>query len=198
MTVTRDRILRGRKPLKLLALANSVNISNPLSNTMEITDIMADMQIKGQEECYIEDRGIFIRLLQSPEDFKEALENDPVYKAMGHTTWGQMAYENQFSYDDFTNVGKVQMKNYRPVCSFMYKKNTYYVYQREGQFFICSSRFNDTSKPAYNLNLENDQKRFYLEFAIDLRMECINGNVKFNNYTLYDLIVNYHRYFKLK
>lgn len=197
-TVSRDRIIRGERPLKLLALANAVNISNPLSNTLEITDAMADMQIKGQECLYMEDRGIFIRLLQSSDDFKEALANDPVYKAMGHTAWGQMAYDNQFAYDDFTSIGKVQMKNYRPVCSFTYKQITYYVYQNSGQYYICSSRYSDKNKPAYNLNLENDQKLFYIDYAIDLRSECINGKVKFNNYSLYDLIVNYHKFFKLK
>lgn len=198
VTVARDRIIRGHRPLKLLALANAVNISNPLSNTMEITDTMADMQIHGEECRYIEDRGIFIRLLQSPEDFKKALENDPVYKAMGHTAWGQMAYDNQFAYDDFTNVGKAQMKNYKPVCSFSYKQSTYYVYQNSGKYYICNSKYSDKNKPGYNLNLENDQKKFYIDFAIDLRNECIDGNVLFNNYSLYDLIVNYTKFFKLK
>lgn len=197
-TVARDRILRGHKPLKLLALANAVNLSNPLSNTMEITDVMADMQIKGQDTLYDEDRGIFIRLLQGTDDFRKALENDPVYKAMGHTAWGQMAYDNQFAYDDLSSVGKTQLKGYKPVCSFMYKKGVHYVYQNQGKYFICHSAFNDKSKPFYDLNRENDQKRFYLEFAIDLRSECINDNVKFTNYSMYDLIVNYHKVFKLR
>lgn len=197
-TVSRDRILRGRKPLKLLALANAVAISNPLSNTLEITDIMADMQIKGIESVYLEDRGIFIRMLETPEGMKEAFEKDPVYKAMGHTAWGQMAYENQFAYDDFSNVKTVQLKNYQPVCSFTFKQNTYYVYQNSGKYYICTSRFNDKNKPAYDLNRENDQKKFYLDYAIDLRSECINDNVRFNNYSLYDLIINYSKVFKLK
>ena len=197
-TVSRDRILRGKKPLKLIGLANAVAISNPLTNTLEITDIMAEMQIKGIDHLYIEGRGIFIRMLAGTEDFREAIKNDPVYKAMGHTAWGQMAYYNQFAYDDFTSIGKVQMKNYRPVCSFTYKQSTYYVYQNAGQYYICSSKYSDKSKPSYNLNLENDQKRFYIDYAIDLRSECINDNVKFTNYSMYDLIVNYHRVFKLK
>ena len=197
-TVARDRILRGKKPLKLLALANAVQLSNPLSNTMEITDIVADMQIKGTDHLYIEDRGIFIRLLEGTEDFKKAIEEDPVYKAMGHTAWGQMAYENQFAYDDLTNVGKMQLKGFKPVCSFTYKKPIYYVYQNAGKYFICGSAFNDKSKPHYDLNRENDQKRFYLEYAIDLRAECINDNVRFTNYSIYDLIVNYHKVFKLR
>ena len=197
-TVSRDRILRGKPPLKLIALANAVNLSNPLSNTLEITDIMADMQLKGIDHLYLEDRGIFIRLLQGTEDFREALEKDPVYKAMGHTAWGQMAYDNQFAYDDLSNVGKQQLKGYKPVCSFKYKQCTYYVYQNAGKYFICGSAFNDKSKPHYDLNRENDQKRFYLEYAIDLRAECINDNVRFTNYSMYDLIVNYHRVFKLR
>lgn len=197
-TVARDRILRGKKPLKLLALANAVNLYNPLSNTMEITDIMADMQIKGQDTIYIEDRGIFIRMLEGTEDFRKALENDPVYKAMGHTAWGQMAYDNQFAYDDLSSVGKTQLKGYKPVCSFSYKKHPHYVYQNSGKYYICESAFNDRSKPHYDLDKENDQKRFYLEHSIDLRTECINDNVRFTNYSMYYLIVNYHKVFQLR
>ena len=197
-TVARDRILRGRKPLKLIALANAVSISNPLCNTLEITDIMAEMQIKGEECRYIEDRGIFIRLLETPEEMKKAIEKDPVYKAMGHTAWGQMAYENEFAYDDFSSVDKVQMKNYKPVCSFRYKQPTYYVYQNNGNYYICNSQYNDKTKPFYDLNKENEQKKFYIDYAIDLRNECIDDRVRFNNYSMYDLIVNYHRIFKLK
>ena len=197
-TVARDRILRGRKPLKLVALANAVSISNPLCNTLEITDIMAQMQIRGEETKYLEDRGIFIRLLETPEEMKKALEQDPVYKAMGHTAWGQMAYENQFAYDDFSSVEKVQLKNYKPVCAFKYKEPVYYVYQNNGKYYICSSKYSDKNKPFYDINKENEQKKFYLDYAIDLRSECINDNVRFNNYSLYDLIVNYHKIFKLR
>lgn len=198
-TVARDRIIRGRKPLKLIGLSNAVQISNPLFNTLEIVDAVADMQIKGQDVLYIEDRGIFIRLLETPEEMKEQIEQkDPVYRAMGHTAWGQMAYENEFAYDDFSSVNSVQLKNYKPVCSFKYKEPTYYVYQNSGKYYICNSKFNDKSKPSYDLNKENEQKRFYLDFAIDLRNECINDNVRFNNYSLYDLIVNYHKIFKLR
>ncbi len=196
-TVSRDRILRGKKPLKLIGLANAVQLSNPLSNTLEITDIMADMQIKGIDHVYLEDRGIFIRLLAGTEDFRKALENDPVYKAMGHTAWGQMAYENQFAYDDLSNVGKQQLKGFKPVCSFTYKLATNYVYQNQGKYFICHSAFNDRNKPHYDLNRENDQKRFYEEWYFDLRQEIIHDNMIFEKYSMYDLIINYKQFFVL-
>lgn len=195
-TVSRDREHRGEEPLKLIGLANAVNISNPVFNTLEITDIVADMQIYHIEKTYLEDRGIFIRILRTNEDFEKQEEQSPIYKAMGSTAWGEMALKNTFAYNDFTNVGKPQIKGYRPLCSFQYKRKKYYIYQKE-KYYVTFSAFN-ANKPSYNLDQENDQKRFYFDFAYDLRNECINGNMLFESYTMYDLIVNYHKTFTLR
>lgn len=196
-TVSRDREHRGREPLKLICLANAVNISNPVSNILEVTDIIADMQIYNIENTYIEDRGIFIRILRPDKEFEEQEEQSNIYKAMGNTAWGQMALKNTFAYNDFSNVSKAQIKGYAPRCSFIYKHKKYYIYQRQEKYYVTYSAFN-AKKPEYNLDLENDQKRFYFDFAIDLREECINGNMLFESYTMYDLIVNYHKIFVIR
>ena len=49
----------------------------------------------------------------------------------------------------------------------------------------------------YNLNRENDQKRFWYDFVQKLRTECINDRFIFQKYTHYDLIVNYKKIFNL-
>ena len=195
-TVSRDREHRGRDPLKLVCLANAVEISNPVTNILEITDIIADMQIYHIEFTHLKDRGIFIRILRPDEDFEKQEENSPIYKAMGNTAWGQMALKNTFAYNDFTSVGKPQMKGYRPLCSFIYKHKRYYIYQKE-KYYITFSAFS-AKKPEYNLDLENDQKRFYNDFAFDLRQECISNNMLFESYTMYEIIVNYHKIFTLR
>lgn len=196
-TVSRDREHRGRDPLKLICLANAVNISNPVANTLEITDLIADMQLYNTEYTYLEDRGIFIRILHPDKAFEDQEEKSNIYKAMGGTAWGQMALKNTFAYNDFSNVGKAQIKGYAPRCSFIYKHKKYYVYQRQEKYYITYSAFN-AKKPEYNLDLENDQKRFYFDFAIDLREECINNNMLFESYTMYELIVNYHKIFQIR
>lgn len=196
-TVSRDREHRGRDPLKLICLANAVDISNPVSNILEVTDIIADMQIYNIEYTYIEERGIFIRILRPDEAFEEEEAKSPIYKAMGGTAWGEMALKNTFAYNDFSNVKKPQLKNYRPRCSYIYKRKAYYVYEKDGIYYITTSKFN-ADKPAYNLDQENDQKRFYYDFAFDLRQECINGKMLFESYTMYELIVNYHKIFQLR
>ena len=196
-TVSRDRIHRGEPPLKLILLANPVNVACPITNTLEITDIIANMDINDIEYTYLEERGILIHKLHNNEAFDEVEHKDPVYNAMKNTAWGQMAFENSFSFNDFSALGKTQMKSFKPVCSFTYKYKDYYIYQRDGKYVMCFSKFN-ASKPHYDLKRETEQKKFYLEYAIDLRNESINGNMIFETYTMYDLITNYHKIFTLR
>lgn len=196
-TVSRDRIHRGRPPLKLLMFANPVNVACPITNTLEITDTIANMDVNNIEKCYLEERGIFIHKLRNSEDFNAVEMNDPVYKGMKDTAWGQMAFENHFSYNDFSNLGKRQMKAFKPVCSFTYKMKDYYIYQCNGDYVMTFSRFN-AQKPHYDLKRETEQKRFYYDYALDLRNESIEGKMIFETYTMYDLITNYHKIFQLR
>ena len=196
-TVSRDRRHRGRPPLKLLLFANPVNVACPITNTLEITDDIAEMDEHNIEYKYLEERGILIHRLKNDEEFDEIEKNDPVYKAMGQTAWGQMAFNNKFAYNDFSALGKAQMKGFRPVCSFTYKFKDYFVYMKDGKYIMCFSRFN-ADKPHYDLKRETEQKRFYYDYAIDLRAASIEDNMIFETYTMYDLITNYHKIFTLR
>ena len=192
-TVSRDREIRGREPLKLICLANAVSISNPMCNILEITDIIADMSLKGIDGFTID--GVFIRILQS-NDFKQEEEKSIIYKRMAHTSWGRMALSNEFAYDDFSAVGSVNMKGYRCICRIRYKSDHWYVYRKGRKYFITASA-STKYKKDYNLNLENDQKLFNIEQRLDIKEACINHDVVFSTYTMYDVIMNYVKYFKI-
>ena len=116
---------------------------------------------------------------------------------MGGTAWGEMALKNSFAYNDFSSVGKPQIKGYSPRCSYIYKRKKVYIWQKNEKYYVTYSAFN-AKKPEYNLDTENDQKRFYYDFAFDLRQECINNNMIFEAYTMYELIINYHKIFQLR
>lgn len=194
-TVARDREHRGKEPLKLICLANATSISNPVSNILEVTDEMADMQVKKKSIYYNEARGILVHIINDNIEFKKTEMESRIYKAMGDTAWGRMAFNNEFAYNDFTNVGRLRLKGYRSVVGIIYKNHRWYVYMKDGQYYMCSSRSEQCD--VYNLNLENDQKLFFTEYAIDLRNECINGKMLFESYSMYDLIINYKKIFVL-
>lgn len=195
-TVSRDRFERTGQELKLILLANAVNVFNPVCETLELTDIIAEMDRVGPKTVYLEDRGILIRILPTPPEMLEKKKQRGIYKSMKGTAWGRMAFDNTFAYNDFTKIKKQALKNYKPVCSIAYKEKTWYLYINESKgYYLCGSRHNGTE--FYNLNEETEQKRFYYDHVLDLANASIEGRMTFEKYGMYDLIMNYKKRFVL-
>lgn len=193
-TVSRDRVQRGLNEVKLICLANATDISNPVFQTLEITDLVAEMQSMNLH--FREDRGIYIHILEDNEAFLADDQETGLYKAMSDTAWGEMTYSNKFAYNDFSAVRKSALKNYICLTAYKYKKKITYIYYNDGMYYLTSAR-NVNLDHIYDLDRENEQKAFYLDWAHDLRMATIEDRVYFQRYTYYDLIVNYKKEFKL-
>lgn len=193
-TIARDRVERDRPELKLICLANAVNVFNYTFDVLEVTDLVAEMYIKHQHSIYIEERGIFIRLLETSEEMMIAESKTGIYRAMAGTAWGRMAFGNEFAYNDFSNIKRISLKNYKPLIQLTYRSKDYYVYVGPGGYYMTKAK--NKCPYFYDLNKEMDQRRFYLEHGITLISECIDGRMFFDTYSMYDLIVNYKKRFK--
>lgn len=191
MTIRRDRTLRGRPDLRLILLANTVNVNNPVMQTLDIVDTVAEMDVTGREYCFLEERGIFIHIINN--EFAAEEEKSGIEKAMAGTAWGDMAFGGHFSFDDFTSVQHKRLKGYRPLCSYTYKKKDVYIYEKDGFYYACRAKCN--SPAHYNLNRENEQKKFWNDYVSYLREECIEDKFTFSEFSMYDLIVNYRKIF---
>lgn len=80
MTISRDRIKRGKPPLILLCLANATSLNNPMFNILDVTDIAAEMDITDREYTYLED-GTVLHFIPSifdedPEREKTGIEKE--------------------------------------------------------------------------------------------------------------------------
>ena len=194
-TVSRDRTMRDRKELKLLLLANAVNVFNYTCEVLELTDIIAEMSMTQTETMYLEDRGIFIRILKTPEEIMAAEQKTGIYKAMAGTAWGRMAFSNEFAYNDFSNIKKIPVKGYSPYIKLSYKGKEFFIYSNNDSYYMCSVKGKCPVK--YDLDKEMGRKAFYYDYAIDLLNSCITGKMFFEKYSMYDLIVNYKKRFNI-
>ena len=192
-TVSRDRVLRGKGELKLICLANAVNVYNPTCEVLEVTDTISQMAASGRETFIDEEKGIFIRMLKTSEEMMKAEEQTGIYRAMKNTSWGRMAFGNEFGYNDFSRIKKVALKGYRPMYSYTHKERTVYIYMNDEGFYVTSSAAQNLQN--YDLNTETGQKAFYYDHVIDLQNAAIDGQVWFEKYTFYDLIMNYKKRF---
>lgn len=195
-TVGRANNIINGKILKLICLANATTVSCPVINDFELTDTIVGMQARGESALYLDDRAIFIRIVPDINGFREKESQNPIYKAMRGTKWAQMSLDNEFAYNDFSNVRRRNLKNYRCLCHVRNKLKDYYIYVGDQGYYMTYQRSN-TYEFDYDLNLENDQKRFYAEMDIDLRADCIDGRMKFETYEMYDLIINYKDFYKV-
>ena len=154
---------------------------------------------KENNYMYIEDRGIMLHHIINEEVPKVRMQDTHlgIHKAMKNTAWGKKTFEGEFANNDFSNVCNMSLKNMIGFCHLEYKTHNYYIYLRpsDGMYYMTTSPI----KCQYNFNLykENDQKRFFTDLYFILREACVNDLFKFKSYSMYDLIINYKKFFAL-
>ena len=197
MTVSRDRQKRGKDPLKLVLFANAEEISTPITNELEIVDQMAELQFSRKTHTYLEDREILLHHITLDEVPLKKEEMKGIYKGMYGTAWHDKAFGGTFTHNDFSNVTKRTLKRSKGFIHLHHKTHDYYIYlnNENGMYYM-------TERPIrcmfdFDLNRENEQKRFWMEYGVDLRFSCIEERMKFEKYTMYDLIMNYKKFFNV-
>lgn len=195
-TVGRANHIKYGTVLKLICLANATTVSCPVLSELELTDDLVDMQVKKESERYLQERGIFIRIIDDINGFREEEAKNPIYKAMAGTKWARMSLDNEFAYNDFSNVGKISVKNMICLARVTHKNKTFYIYCGDNGYYLSYKKSN-RPHDIYDLNLDNGYKKFYIDYVIDLARDCIEGRVKFDTFEMYDLIVNYKEFYKI-
>lgn len=197
MTVRRDRAKRRLPSLKLILFANAEEIAVPITRELEVLDEMAFLNSSKDTHRYIEKRRIMLHHITNDEVPITEDEMDDIYIGMEGTEWFDKAFNGIFVHNDFTNVLDKSLKRSKPIIEVHYKTHNYYIYLNEEKGFYYMSLKPAKCRQFYDLNRENEQKRFYLEWIIDLHEACIEERFKFEKYSMYDLIINYKKYFDL-
>lgn len=196
MTIQRDRVKRGRGPLKLILFANAENISTPITNELEVVDDMMNLSASGESHLYLEERGILLHTITEDEIPLKQEEKTGIYKAMEGTVWGRKSFGGDFSGNDFTNIKRVYLKGYKPVCSYHYKNKDVYIYRNlNGEYYFTYSKA--VVNFRYNLDRENERERFLYDYILDIKDAMREDKVKTESYTMYDLIMNYTKIMKI-
>lgn len=200
-SIARDRIKRGKEPVKLILFANAEDVSTSITRAMEVIDDLVEVTYMNTpiHIKYDMERGAVyhhISIDELPMTNKEASRG--LARFMKNTSWYEKEYIGHFTNNDFTSINKRSLKNARPYIHLIYKRYDYYVYLYEdtGKYYICSTQSKNCLR-TYNLNRENEQKKFYLSEYFELRNSCIDDRMQFEKYSMYDLILNYKDYFDI-
>ena len=117
VTISGNREIEGKPPLRCWLLANSNNIGSPILKALNITDKVESMDKSGQELSILPERGIIIVLAKASELAGKRKKTSLMKAINKETEFSKMAFDNEFSYNDAENVARKDLKQFQLLAS---------------------------------------------------------------------------------
>lgn len=184
-TFCRNREFLGKPPLRFWALSNANDIYNVLFIGLGIVNDAEKMVRKGQQHKYYNDRGLAIHIMKPSEAFADMKDKTALSKLTKGTKFHDMAFGNQFAFNDFSLIGYKNLTGYRPFC----RVGNAYIYAKKGErsFYVCYAR---AKCEGFNPELEQDVISFRRRFGTQLVDPYADGCLTFESYELKELILS--------
>lgn len=177
-TVNRNREMKGQKPVIVICLSNATKLNSPILIGLNLMKQIENMLNSG-ENVYT-DRGRSVRLeLLKNVPITEKKKQTALYRLTEGTHFYSHAIENEFAYDNFSDIRKIKNLNeYTPYIHFL----DLYVYRhKEGnRYYFSNVPFPPKTKAPF-INAEGNYKILKTNF-MHIYGAYLQGRVIFENY----------------
>ena len=178
-TIAGNREIEGDKPLRVWLLANSNNLDNDILTALNVTDVVEKMSLRGEECRIIKDRGIMV-ILPDSIAITEKRKAGALYRAIGgESKFSKMAYENNFAYNDYTDVGSRPLQEFRPLIVI---HGTFTIYLHKSDKTLYVADFADINARHYYTNTDHGKMTMVKHFP-ELKAAYLSGRFSFQNMT---------------
>lgn len=184
-TIGRNRELQGKKPMKVLCLANANNISNPLFIELNLVNTADRMIRKGEEIRYIESKGIMLLMLKD-SPISSAKAKTSLYKLAGNTEFADMALHNNFIALERDAVKSKDLKEYK--LSVIVGELGIYKHKSRAEYYV-TTHISGVPSATYEATT-NQLRKFRIEKR-DIWVSYCIGRIKFESYTMQVLFEKY-------
>lgn len=176
-TINGNRELEGYPCLRTWLLANSNNLNSEILAALNISKEVERMSLRGEESRILKERGIMILLPESKKIIDLRKAKNGLYKAIGgNSKFSKMAYENEFAYNDFSDVRGEPLREYNPFLTI--GRITIHLHKNEKRLYVTDKV---KAIPKYKLNdTDSGINQFNRQFS-DVRAAFLNGRVIFQD-----------------
>lgn len=186
-TIAGNREIEGEKPLRVWLLANSNNLDNDILNALNITNVVEKMSLRGEESRILKDRGIMV-ILPDSQMITEKRKKGALYRAIGgDSKFSQMAYENAFAYNDYTDVGTKPLQEYKPLI-LITGGFTIYLHKSDKTLYVCQM-LDGNARHKYTQS-DHDKMRFKRDYP-EIKAAYLRGRFTFSNMVVKNAFLNY-------
>lgn len=185
-TINRNRELNGEDPIKMLFLANSNRIDNPLFLELNLITIADRMRKKGLEYYYDKKRRMLLIDLAKSK-ISEEKSTTALYDLTRGTEFYDMAIKNRFLNEERGRIETKPIKEYRPIVSI--GEICIYQHKSNKEYYVTGFR---SGSPATYGTGEKERERFRKHY-IHIWQAYMRRNVVFEAY-VYEVI--FDKYFE--
>lgn len=186
-TVNGNRELEGRPCIRCWLLANSNNLNSGVLEALNISKEVERMSLRGEESRILKDRGIMILLPESKQIIEKRKKLGGLYKAIGgDSKFAKMAYENEFAYNDFSDVRGEPLREYNPFLTIGLL--TIHLHKNAKRLYVTEKQ---RAKAKYILtDSDSGINQFNRKFS-DIRTAYHNGRVFFQDMHVKNIFLSY-------
>ena len=177
-TISRNRELRGEKPLKSVCLSNSESLACPIFQALGIISDLDKAFTKGKHEYINQEKGIAVFKLP-PSPISERKADTALYRAARDSDdFITMSLKNDFDKSTYLYVEPAPIAEYKIVADI---GQEIYIYRhKSAPLYYVTRHQSGPAKYKYNTDvmsikrLKREQKRFFEAW--------LRGNIKFADY----------------
>ena len=186
-TINGNRELEGKKALRVWILANSNNLDSDILSALNITDIVEKMTLRGEESRIIKERGIMV-ILPDSKQIIEKRKKGALYKAIGgNSKFSKMAYENEFAYNDYTDVASKPLQEYNAFISIQ-GLLTIYLHKSDKTLYVVK----DSRRGCkYNYPATDYGKNKFIRDWSDIRAAFLKGRIVFQSMEVKNMLLKF-------
>lgn len=181
VTINGNRELKGLPPIRCWLLANSNRLDCAILKALNLTSVVEKMSQNGEEFRLLKERGIMIFMPESKE-ITEKRSQTALYRAIaGENNFTKMSLGNEFSHNDFSDVGREELCHYKALCVFN-DDLLLLKHKSKPRLYICNSFMPQGELPEYN-SADFGRNKFIKDHP-NLRSYYLRGKIKFIDATV--------------
>ena len=183
-TINRNRELEGYPPVKCYLLSNATTLNSPILEELNLINVIERMKNKGQIAFTDRDRGVHIELLDRIK-VSEEKEDTALYRLTKGSAYSNHALKNEFAYDSFENIAKVNLSEY---IAWIHLDDLYiYRHKSRLEYYVCQS----PNKCEFEY-VGDSTPLFKRHFGVRFYQLLMGGYVKFANFSVKQKILNFY------
>lgn len=174
-TINRNRELQHRPPVQVLALANAMDLANPIFLELGIVTNIEKMLDKGRSNIYLDkERGLLVVICSGSPISKRKSET-ALYKLTKKNEFAKMALENEFAFEEIGIIKPQPLKEYIRLVTI--GEITIYKHKSDRRYYVSEHESGGGSSfGAGDTEILRFQKKYYYLWTAYLDYKIIFEN----------------------